>query len=447
MVKLNKYAIQAMQKSPLRLVFVVVSVLLWLVIGSLLLKLPAQYESQWSLILPGSGNAHAVNLDSIGQASATNPSPYGGSSSLNPNANYKAIALSNPVLNLAAKKLAMSPKELGAPKIKLVDQTSIISFQVTASTAELAQNKGWAMYQALQQQLSQLRDDEQNQISQSMLQQLDVFGDKLKNAQSQKLSFQVKSDVISAQQFELLISNLEKQRAETTELKRQAIAIGLQINALMDLLALTEQQVNEAVNLRNDLLFQQYLKRHAELHEQLATVEGSWGENHPKRIKLDAAHDQVEKHLLQRGRRLTNNSTISVWKLIEIGNSQFENTLFTELLALIAKKARLDSEVHSLNASLTSQQARIESQTPTVATLADLARREQVATAVFTTAIAKKDIGQADRFTSYPLVQLLSAPTLPNSAKKLKPTLLFVGGLFTNFFIALGILFIWFRRR
>ena len=96
------------------------------------------YTSNWAVILPGAGSGVSVNLPEIGQASSSSSSPFGGSS-MDPRANYQFLVTNESVLEEAANKLKIPTKQLGKPKVKLVDNTSIMEFEVTGPTAKDAQ--------------------------------------------------------------------------------------------------------------------------------------------------------------------------------------------------------------------------------------------------------------------------------------------------------------------
>ena len=76
-----------------------------------------------------------MNLPEIGQASSSSSSPFGGSS-MDPRANYQFLVTNESVLEEAADKLKIPAKQLGKPKVKLVDNTSIMEFEVTGPTAK-----------------------------------------------------------------------------------------------------------------------------------------------------------------------------------------------------------------------------------------------------------------------------------------------------------------------
>ena len=180
------------RSTPYLCLFGGIMLLVWGPISLLLTLKPDTYTSQWTLILPGTGNGLAVNLDSIGQATANAASPYT-NSSVDPVVNYKAISQSSSVLAKAAESLGMSPHEFGNPRIKLVDQTALMDFRISANTAVLAHRKAIALYNAFQHRLDQLRDDEAEQQTAASLAMLEQFNSKLEEAQQKKLSYPVPS--------------------------------------------------------------------------------------------------------------------------------------------------------------------------------------------------------------------------------------------------------------
>ncbi len=420
-------------------------VLTWFPIVLMLYLLPTTYTSDWTLILPGAGNGHAVSLESIGQASANTASPYS-NSSVDPLVNYKAIALSKPVLSAAADKMAMPLNVFGKPKIKLVDQTTLMQFEVKGSSADEANQKSHALYQALQQQLDILRDNEWRALTGASLSTISDFNEKLELAQQQKLDYQIKSGIVSLDQFKLLVQELEERRIDYEALQVRHQALNAQIAVFKNGLNLQEAQLPLAIALRNDPIFQEHLTRHAEIHSQIATIEGVWGENHPQLNQLLAAHSTVDHELTFRGHFITGDPKLSTRQLIDLGSNTLEGNTLLELLSLIAEKRGVEQQLLTEAEFILQRQHRIENSVTDTLRLEDLGRKQQVATAVFSTALAKQDIGKSDRFSSYPLVQILAEPTLPDEPDMLVMQLAIAGGIAASLLTLLGILLLWTRK-
>jgi uncharacterized protein involved in exopolysaccharide biosynthesis len=426
-------------------VFFLSSFLVWALVVSFLTLKPSTYTSEWTLILPGSGSGQTVNLESIGQASASSASPYS-HSSIDPIVNYKAISTSSPVLKDAAQSMEMSVGAFGKPRIKLVDQTALIKFEIKGRTAEESQQKALNLYQSFQHHLNLLRDDEQAKVTKASLQTLSSFSSKLEQAQQEKLSYQTQSGVLSIEQFNQLILQLENRRVSYQDLTSTFKSLKAQNELLQRSLNMTDKEVNIAVNLRNDALFQEYLNRHAGIHTQIATTEGTWGKNHPKLIQLEAAHVSVNNEITIRGRRLVNDTKISTWQLIEIGSTKFENQIFQKLIEQKATVSGIEQQLLETAQSIQKLESRIANSASDAIKIEDLGRKQQVATAVFSTALAKQDISKSDRFASYPLVQILSEPSLPEKADRLALAMGLFGGIFSTFSIAIGLILLWIRK-
>ena len=64
----------------------------------------------------------------------------------------------------------------------------------------------------------------------------------------------------------------------------------------------------------------------------------------------------------------------------------------------------------------------------------------------FSSALARLDTNKSDPFASYPLVQILEAPSLPRSRSAPSPLLAIAGALGASLFILLGFLLLWLRQ-
>ncbi|MBY6032308.1 hypothetical protein KUV59_03950 [Marinobacter daepoensis] len=397
------------------------------------------------MILPGTGNGLALNLESIGQATSSSSSPYT-NSSVDPVVNYKSIASSTPVLSVAAQTLGLSLQEFGLPKIKLVDQTSLMHFRMSGETADEAQQKSYALYRALQSQLDRLRDDETHHLSEASLAMLSDFDRKLESAQQQKVAFQVNSEIVSFEQYEGLIRLLEDSKHKHQQLTSEHSALQARINTLSKGLYLDEERLRAAIALRNDATFQKQLARHADIHAQMATLSGIWGERHPQMEQLKAAHHEVDRQLTSRGHRITRNTEFTTADLVELGSQSGQDQPLLELLTMYAERDGLVQKIEAEMAFIGDLKQKIRASAEDSVALENLSRKQQVATAVFSTALAKIDISSAERFSSYPLVQMLAHPTHPDAPDTLKKKLALVGGSGASGVMFIGLFLMWVRK-
>ncbi len=426
-------------------IFLVCSLVIWLLIGSFVFLKPETYTSRWTLIFPGKGNGHAVNLESIGQASATSPSPYT-NSKLDPGVNYKAITNSFPVLNAAAEQVKIPVSAFGKPKIKLVDQTSLMEFAISGRSAEEAQQKAIALYEALQQQLERLRDDEQASINQAGMSIIDDFSEKLEETQQQTLAYQAQSGLVSLEQFKQMVVDYEQRRHSLAQLEGEIAATQAKIQQLSQHIPLTQQQLGFALRLRNDNLFQELMARYSKLNTEYQSNKRALGTQHPHFQQLAAARSGLADSLLELAQKLLG-TKLPLHDLLSLASKQFDKDLLVNLVELHSKNSGDQAQFSQLKLALDKLKQRIDSSTSDAVRIEDLLRKQQVATAVFSTALAKLDIGKADRYSAYPLVQLLASPSLPSEADSLGIILAVAAGSLATMAIFIGLVLLWLRKR
>jgi uncharacterized protein involved in exopolysaccharide biosynthesis len=120
--------IYACSKRPYLMVGFTSYLIITLIIVLYLHKTPS-FTSDMEIVLPGTGSSNSFSLDSVGQVTSQTDMPFSGGG-FNPRVNYKEMLSSRSVRSRAAKKLKISFEDFGKPRIKLAEQTSIISLVV-----------------------------------------------------------------------------------------------------------------------------------------------------------------------------------------------------------------------------------------------------------------------------------------------------------------------------
>ena len=416
---------------------------IWTPVGLFLTFKPTSYTSTWALILPGAGAGHAVSLESVGQASATVSSPYS-SHSVDPRMNYKAVAESDPVLAAAADALGMTLQAFGKPLIKLGDQTALMDFRVSGSTPQEAHAKSTALYAALQAELERLRSDELLRREAGIGDMLNGFREKLRETQQLILDYQAHAQVVSLEQFNQFTLDLEHRRSQVLDLKAKQAGLAGQVETLSGTLETRPEAAAALLDLQQDALFRQLATDWAEASAQLARNRARWGDKHAQVVSAEKDEKELRAALVRRVRTVAPAIQANTGRLVAQGTS--EPSLYRRLVELHAEQQGMDAELYSLEQSILEQEQLLERSTADAANLEDLKRRHQVATAVFTTALAKADIGKSDRFSSYPLVQLLAAPTRPDKADTIGRNLALLGALTGSLFSLSGLFLLWIRK-
>ncbi|MGS0682940.1 GumC family protein [Shewanella sp. 125m-7] len=406
---------------------------------------PSRYISQWTLILPGAGAGALVSLDSVGQANSSTASPYA-SSAIDPRVNYKSIATSKTLINAAAKTLHLKSGEFGMPKLKMPNQTGIMQFSIKATTAKQAQQKGWAHYHSLQALLAELRRDEIEQREDAIRVGMATFANKVNLTQNKLLEFQSEHGLVSLDQFKELALTMERLRHNKVNLLSEFQGVKASQRMLEIHLGLTPKQAAGLLTLKNDQLFQQLLISYTNITATLAEYRSRFGKRHPKVVTLQDEQKTVLSALSRRCNVLLGYNDKRLMLMLSADDLDGRAQLMQELLSLNTKAEGLKHQIETLSEQIHAWNHRFNDSNDDAAKLEGLQREHQVATAVFTSALAKMDIGKADIYAAYPLLQLMASPTLAEKPDNLRTLLTIVGGITASISLIIGMGMLWIRK-
>ncbi|MBD2105162.1 hypothetical protein [Leptolyngbya sp. FACHB-261] len=422
------------------------NVMLWGMALTYLKIAPVTYTSEWSLILPGAGAGSTINLDNVGQASSNVSSPYSGST-VDPKVNYKTIAESKAVLKIAAEQLDLPIEEFGKPRIKLIDQTAVLNFSVTGFNPEQARDKSQALYNAFEEQLDKLRANEEKQRAQSLKATLGSAKEKLREAQQALATYEAKSGLTSTDQFKELALNIEQLRKQQVEVVAEHQKANKQLLQLSGNLGVSPQQAADAFVLQADSIFQQNLKDYAESSTTLEIYLSKWGPNHPKVVKEVARQTAAHNALLRRSQLLVGRELDGKGlQLLNLPSAGNRANLFQDLVSVQAQQRGLGGQAESLDKQIVQLETRLNRQVGKAATLQNLQLNLQVAQAVFSSTLAKTDVSKTDVFASYPLVQVLVEPSLPDEPTSPKGKFVLAGAFLGSVLITTGLVLLWTRE-
>lgn len=432
---------------PRFLLYVAVALLsmlsLWLPAGLFLMLSPITFTSTWSLILPGTAAGHVVNLESVGQASMSANSAYS-SHSVDPRVNYKALINSVPVRSVAAESVGLSIDGFGKPRVKLLDQTAMMDFRVTGATAEQAYQKSVAIYDALLGELERLRKDEIDLREQGVHKILKGFSEKLHHAQEQILEHQARTHVVSAEQFTEMTVGLERLRARLRDLSVERAGLQGRMEGLRATLRLESKDAAVLLLLFRDSLLLKLAERWSESYTELAQYKAKWGRMHQRVVAAREQEKMLKSELHLRVIKLVPDMHIEKWETLL--SAYTETSLLTRMVELSIELNGLSYQITDLNNIINQQQLKLATVASDASSLKDLERKHQVATAVFATALAKLDLGKSDRFSSYPMVQLLARPSKPANADTMTRDLTLLGVAVGSLLIIVGLVLLWIRK-
>ena len=426
-----------------------VNALVWSAAIFYLKKKTPEYTSTLAVSVPGASADANVTVPGIGQASYQNSNPYS-IGTQDPRRNYKFIAESEPVLRIAASQLNMPPGEFGKPRIKLTDSTSIIQIDMEGLSPEEARNKSLALFKAMQIRLGELRAQEMVQRDAGFQSALGASQSKLEVAQKRLSDYKARSGLNSSDQLKALSDNIESLRRMRAEVaSRQQEASG-RVTQLAQNLKLSDQQAADAFVLQTDQVFQTNLKNYSEATTSLTSLSARFQPDHPtvatERAKQDAARAALqERSQLLLGRPL---SEANLQQLnISSTNGSGRESLFQDLVGFQSEANGLGSQTQELEQQIDQLETRLQRLAQQETTLEALRRDMQVAEAVFSSTLARLDLGRANAFGSYPLVQMLAEPSLPKSPSSPKTFYVLLGASFSSVFLTAGLVTFWLYRR
>jgi uncharacterized protein involved in exopolysaccharide biosynthesis len=408
------------------------------------------YTSEWAIILPGSAPGIDINLPNIGQASSSSNSPFGGATT-DPRANYQFIAMSDAVLTKAAMAMHVTEEEFGKPRVKLIDNTTIMTVQVQGDSPERSQQKSLALYQSLSKRLSLLRVEEVARRDEGIEDTLQSAKNKLATAQQQLSNYKVNSGLSFPGQVDNLSVNVEQLRRQRTEALVQAQQSTRRLQQLAANLGISSQQAADAFLLQADQQFQQNLKNYSEATANLAVLRSKWGLNHPEVVRELARQDASGIRLRDRSTQLLGRE-IGQQALVTLSLSADDQgggraSLFRDLITVQAEQQGLSEAVRTLDQQIGTLDDRLSDLSQKQSKLESLEREMQTAEAVFASTVAKLDLGKSEIFSAYPLAQLVAEPSLPQEASAPRRSLILLGSATGSIFCSAGLGLLWWRKR
>lgn len=405
------------------------------------------YTSAWALILPGASFGVNFNLPDIGQASSSNGSGMG-SSQYDPRANYQYIFTSDPVIQSAAKKAKLPANEFGKPRIKLLDNTTMMEFQITGSSPSEAQKKSWAMYNALVEELNAIRDREISQRQAPTEKTLLSAQKKLEQAQINLSNYKMRSGLSFPERLSNLSVNIEQLRRLRTETLAQAKQSTQRVQKLSADLGLSSKQAADAFLLQSDQIFQQNLKDYSEATASLDVLMAKYGPQHPKVIAETQRQRSAASALSQRGPVVLGRA-VTLSQLIQLSlttSGAGRDPLFQDLVSFQAEQRGLQAQVQALDQQIPKLEKELDTLAQRQSVLDNLERDAQIAEAVFASTLAKLDLTQGDPYSAYPLVQMAVEPSLPDSPTTPKKTIILAGAAIGSVLATLGLTLMWIRK-
>ena len=418
--------------------------LIWVPIVGYLSSAPPKFTSHMSLILPGSGVSASVNMEGIGQASSYASSAFA-SNSVSPTQTYKRLLRADRILEAAATDLGIPRDQLPRPKVTLVDQTSLIHIEMTGMSPLEARDRNQAILTAFSKEVDALGSDDLNGREEGAVKAIEEYRDSVLVTRQAVNTLQDETGFISRYQFTRLVTENDNLHNNIVALRGELQEKTAFVARLEASLGVTPQQAARALDLYSD---QEYRALVDDLSEKAAlrnAARTEYGARHPLRLGAENAYEEAQRATVKTASLITG-LPLAIAKKLNV--SQFGDR--TELLAVLlrseAERAGLDAQYRELNARYAQEKRRLGQAALAAAQLEDLQRDFQVAEAVFASAIARAQSSKTDVFASYPLVQVLENPSLPDGASSPRKKMALFAGVGATFLVLLALALGWLRK-
>ncbi|MEL6316580.1 MAG: hypothetical protein AAFR16_02955, partial [Pseudomonadota bacterium] len=421
--------------------------LIWAPTAAYLAYAPKSYTSEMALILPGAGANASVNLAEIGQASSYANSPYA-SSSVSPTVSYKTLLATDRVRGRAAARLGLSLAETPRPRIKLLDQTSLLRIEIASSAPEEAQALNAALLEAFLAELDALRRDEIERRETGVMTAIAEYRASVTATRAEITALQRGSGLATVAEHyarvgeaATLETELRALRAALTRKRAQAARLAQTLGVSPALAAVTLRFSDDP----------ELSGAAAALSAQagpLAEARARFGPEHPARAPLEQAYAGALEAARRRAGALAGVPPSDVARLsqTDLAPSGERAALLAQLVRADAERAGLAAEAEAREKALATLKSRAGGLIAAAARLDDLNRDHKVAEAVFASALARTDTTKTDLFASYPLVQVVEPPSLPDAPSAPKKTIAIAAAAAATLLMLFSFLLLWVRR-
>jgi len=409
------------------------------------LSQPLKYRSEMDLVLPGTGNSSNVSLDQVGQVSSQTSTPFSGGG-FNPRVNYKEMLTSRSVLSQAAEQMNVSLAKFGEPKVKLTEQTSILSVSITGASPKQAQQKAWELYEALQNGLDLLRADEVARRDESIKNVLQGYREQMNIARNNIVDFQQRSLLVTPEQLDMLVSTHSEKSSKNLTIRAEIADTSHYVTQLSIDIGLSPQLAGKALKLGSDAEYRGYISEMDESAARLTEFQSRWGKKHPKVVAEKLRFDASKAQVWERARMLVGPKADELFGALTLENNPKQAQLFADLINAFAKEQGLIAKQVELERAVVHLADQLKVYSREHAELDRLQREYDLAEAVFTSAAARLEASKADVFASYPVVQLLTTPSFATMAASPRPIIAAVAAVAGFLFITLGVIVLWQRN-
>jgi hypothetical protein len=247
---------------------------------------PPKYKTSWVVLLPGTERASTLSLDNIGEARSSGKNAYG-SVSISPKSTYKEIALSDAVINKAAKEYGVEPHVFSKPRITLIDQTPAIRFSLKGESYTDLKRRAILYNDMFHAVLDQLRKNEIERNYLGVENNLSEAKKWLSLASKAIVDYQNTSNIVSEKQFQAWLTEAETIRAKQNEAQVEHATLQAKINMELEQLGLSQAQAKAFLLIQANPANQEAIAVLSEKLAEQARIQKVYGPRNPLRKQLE----------------------------------------------------------------------------------------------------------------------------------------------------------------
>lgn len=423
--------------------FILGATLIWAPISGYLKTAPLSFKSHTSLILPGSGASASMNLNGIGQASSYANSAFA-SNAVSPTETYKRLLAADRILEAAASSLDLDRRSFGKPRVNLVDQTGLIHVEMAGGSPEDARRRGEALLTAFFTELDALRADEQDTREGSGLAAIADYRRSVAATRTEIEALQRDSGLWSADDYDALADSTRELESRVQDLAAELSDAAEGVAALEATLGIPAAAAAATLKLYADAEFVSLTEELGLQAATLAEARSRFGEAHPKVRQARQSHEAGITAARARAAAVTG-LAMGALSTLDLAPDGARAELLAQLVRLDAARAGTKRQYETRQARYEAEAVELRRLAPKAARLEDLQRDFSVAEAVFASAIARSQSTKSDVYASYPLVQVLENPSLPENPSSPNRKLAIAAGAAATFMLIISLILGWVR--
>ncbi|MEO1186375.1 MAG: hypothetical protein AAFX46_17585, partial [Cyanobacteria bacterium J06636_27] len=169
---------------------------------------------------------------------------------------------------------------------------------------------------------------------------------------------------------------------------------------------------------------------------------------HPTVINFEAEEQGARTALLNRAQALLNRPvSMALINRLSFSNNESSGSkramLSEQLVTTSVERTGIKAQVNALDSQIPQLEERLKRLSQQQSVLEDLKRDVQVAEAVFSSTIARLDLAKTSVSSSYPQIQTLTRPSLPDEPSGPRTKLVLLGAILSSLFFSSGIIGLW----